>query len=541
MKLQLRVHITILCWCAYIFAYAGTQTDLGQIYLRADSALSAGDYSKNLEHTLQALRSVETSGNCIELAEANRRLGIAYDYLQNKPSAWHYLFQSYQIASTCSGADSIRMRSARYIGAMYYGVQKGDSCIYFLKESVNLMLKFGFTAEAASAFGMMGEAYSTIIRDTALAVQSYQQSIRLARKSGDRQALGYALFRYGCHLAREGSCIEGKPFIDSSYIIFTQLHDEEGMRWALNGKAYAESRCGSGELVYTYMSRLRDISDSLFRAEAAKQSANYAALYEKEKQDNAIKTLEQRTQKQRILAIGVITGLLLLAAIGWLAMNRRSLRNKQRAEQQLYQMQLNSYREVLEAENKERKRIAAELHDSLGQLLSAARMQVSMADGDNETLKKAGDVIDEAAREVRQISHNLMPASLQELGLSAALRQLVRMMSPTGQPVISLQLEAYSPQTEDREMALYRMAQELLANSIRHGKAAHIVLKLEVSSKELQLSLSDDGKGFELQKISFTEGIGLKNIRARAEMMHGRLEFDSTPGKGSNFRIYLPL
>jgi|GEM_PF-5092598 len=539
--------ILLLCFLGmYAFSAAALPADdpVRRLFVLADSSLVYEDYPQHLQYCLEAMEQAERLGDCRLISESYRRMGVACDYLKDREQAFTWINKAYQKGKACQ-QDTLVMRAARYLGALYYGIQKGDSCVHFLQESADLMLQHGFTAEAASAHGMLGEANSTILRDLGQAEVHYRRSIRLARQSGNQTAMGYALFRYGCHLARNERCSQGRPFIDSCYAIFKNLNDAEGIRWALHGLAFAESRCGSAIKVYDHLTAIQSVSDSLFRAETARQSARYQALYEKEKQERAIAALELRSKQWRAYAFSAVAALVLLTAVGWLLLTRRNLRRARRAEQAMYRVKLDSFRQVLESETNERKRIASELHDSLGHLLSAARMHLSMATTADPAVLRSAEIVDEAAREVRHISHNLMPASLQELGLVAALRQMQRNLSPGGIPVITLQIEGYTPQPDDREMALYRMAQEMLNNSIRHGKAEHIHVQLRISGTELLLAVEDDGQGFDAQRRSESsadsDGIGLKTLAARVEMLKGRLDIESRPGAGCKVRLYLPV
>lgn len=535
---------SLLLYFLWLFASlqlkSQNSSKIQELFLLADTSLENGDYPQSLQYNLEAMQLAEAGNNCTLLADSYRRVGIVYNYLINREASLPYLYKSYHEAKSCQ-ADTVLMRSARYLGAMYFGTQQADSAIHYLTESAHLMLKYGYLAEAASAYGMLGESYSQILHDLTNAEKNYRESQRLARLSGDPIALGYALFRFGCHLARNERCPEGRPLIDSSYVLFKQEGDMEGQKWALNGKAFAESRCGDPILVYTYMNDAQIVQDSIFRKETATQAAHFEALYEKEKQDHAIAGLQQKNRLQMMWLISGIGGVVLLAALGYLLINRRSLRKQQLAEQELYALRLTSYREVMDAENKERRRIASELHDSLGQLLSAARMNLSMVNTTDEqpSLMQANKVIDEAAREVRHISHNLMPASLQELGLPAALRQMARNMSPQGQPAIHLDLDQYLSATDDIEMSVYRMVQEMITNSIRHGKAGQIWVHLSCQQQMLHLSVKDNGTGMEVNRA--TDGIGLRNLRARTELMKGQLEIISESGKGTEVMIHLPL
>ncbi|MBI1191562.1 MAG: hypothetical protein GC205_00115 [Bacteroidetes bacterium] len=560
--MPLRSPLTLLLVWVFLSAAAIAQVNdqVRRLYALADSSLEYGDYSQHLQYCFEAMELAEEQRDCSNQSESYRRMGVAYDYLKDGQQAFYWINKAYQKGKACQ-EDTLVMRAARYLGALYYGIQNGDSCIHFLQESADMLLRHGYQAEAASAHGMLGEANSTIVRNMQRAEFHYRRSILLARQSGDQTANGYALFRYGCHLARNERCEQGRPYIDSCYEIFKTLNDAEGIQWALNGLAFAESRCGSATKVYDHLTAIQRVSDSLFRLETARQTARFQALYEREKQEREIAALQLKTRQFRTYALAALAGLLLLAAVGWQWFARRNLRREQLAEQELYQVKLHSFQQVLESENNERRRIASDLHDSLGHLLSAARMQLSMVASDEPFVQRTAEIVDEAAREVRHISHNLMPASLQELGLPAALRQMVRNMSPGGEPVISLETEGYSPQPEDREMVLYRMAQEMLTNSIRHGKANHIHVRLLAAQAEIFLAVDDDGRGFDAGNatagnvasgnatagevtvggVTETDGIGIKTMMARVEMLKGRIEIESKLGGGSKVRIYLPL
>lgn len=539
MSISARIFLIVYSF-ASICSLAQKAINLEENRRLADSCMLQQDYSAYLDFSLQAVKLADQSRDCRLKSEYYYRLAIGYDYIKNRESAFEWLYKAKAMVDDCVGADTTYMHIARYLGAMHYGIQQGDSCIFYLKLSSEIMLKEGYLAEAASAYGMLGEAYSTIVNDPKSAVWHYLESIRLAQLANVQKSLGYAYFRYGCHLARNNECILGKPFIDSSYAIFRQLQDSEGMRWALNGKAFAESRCGSGIAVYNHFTEIQRINDSIFQAETAERIARYETLFGKEKREQEIVMLEARTRSIKIFTAIGIGFLLLLVAVGYLILARRNLQRQHQAESALHEAQLKGYHDVLDAENKERQRIASELHDSLGQLLSAARMNLSLLDMDQPMIKKASAVIDEAAREVRHISHNLMPASLKELGLPAALKQMCRTMCPNDHPQILMDLNTYCAQSEDREMALYRMIQELLTNSIRHGQARTIHIKLSCDKDILSLVIADDGIGFDIYNPN-GEGLGLKNIRTRCELMKGRFEFTSSKQQGSTFCIYLPL
>jgi signal transduction histidine kinase len=200
---------------------------------------------------------------------------------------------------------------------------------------------------------------------------------------------------------------------------------------------------------------------------------------------------------------------------------------------------------IIEGEEKERKRLARELHDGLGAVLATVKMQISGIQRKfptvqtSETYQKAESLIDDACRTVREVSHDLMPYVLEQQGLFSAIEEMCQNLSrqhDTSFDFISFGDEA---QLNDvLTITLYRITQELLKNILKHAEATEVIVQLTIEDEEIMLIVEDDGKGFDtsLQK----KGIGLDNIYSRTAYLKGTLDIDSTIGQGSTFTILLP-
>ena len=133
-----------------------------------------------------------------------------------------------------------------------------------------------------------------------------------------------------------------------------------------------------------------------------------------------------------------------------------------------------------------------------------------------------------------------MPASLKELGLIAALRQMARTMSVEGRLDIIFEHHNYNPQSGDREIAISRIIQELVTNIIKHASPDRIQIDVRVEDQTIVIMVADNGKGFDATQLEQTSGIGMKNIAARINLLKGTIHIQSEPGKGSTFTIALP-
>lgn len=246
--------------------------------------------------------------------------------------------------------------------------------------------------------------------------------------------------------------------------------------------------------------------------------------------------------------------LLLALGLGWLVVRyqRRQLRRQKQTAQVHETAQQEALAAALVAQEDERQRIAAELHDGVGTILALAKLHL-YAPG-HPPAPEASALIDQAVAEVRRISRNLQPATLQQLGLGQALRALVQAVPPASDGRGSeVHLEQEGPVGRlipSHELMVYRIAQELLANGLVHAHAPHIVLRVSTGPGLLTLTYSDDGRGFDLAALEElpppgphgqSVGMGLINLRSRVAVLGGRLYYHSEPGVGTRVEAMLPV
>jgi len=201
-------------------------------------------------------------------------------------------------------------------------------------------------------------------------------------------------------------------------------------------------------------------------------------------------------------------------------------------------------RTALHAQEAERLRVAQELHDEIGQTLTAVTIKAERAaDGDAgaaaEALRQVADAVRESLDEVRRIARELRPEALDDLGLVNALIALCNRMSSEDGPLIKRELHANLPLPEEVELVLYRVAQESITNAIRHADADTISLWLEADSDVVSLRVRDDGDGMPRRLPSGTSGIS--GMRERALLVGGRFSIESVPTRGTEVRLIVPL
>jgi two-component system, NarL family, sensor histidine kinase UhpB len=189
---------------------------------------------------------------------------------------------------------------------------------------------------------------------------------------------------------------------------------------------------------------------------------------------------------------------------------------------------------ALAAQEGERRRIALELHDEVGQALTAAMLRLDGAEAET-----ARETLREALEEVREIARRLRPEALDDLGLSNSLRALVASMARSARLDVSPEIDPELPElTAEQELVVYRVAQEALTNAVRHSGATRIRFSLTSRSRELVLEVEDDGRGFD--PAQERDGSGILGMRERALLVRAGLEIDSAPGEGTSVRLRVP-
>jgi signal transduction histidine kinase len=203
------------------------------------------------------------------------------------------------------------------------------------------------------------------------------------------------------------------------------------------------------------------------------------------------------------------------------------------------------FAEITIREN-ERKRIAGDLHDSLGPLLSAVKLNISSVDIDNaadrEVLDKTARYLDEIIGSLRRISHDLLPGTLERRGLLEAIREFISQVKTRQSVNIQLYVVKEISVPKEKEIHIFRMIQEIIHNTIKHARANNLQIGFSEEGGHILCLTKDDGCGFDKEKaLSGSNGLGLRSLESRCEILGGILTLDSSPGGGTNYFIKIPI
>lgn len=202
---------------------------------------------------------------------------------------------------------------------------------------------------------------------------------------------------------------------------------------------------------------------------------------------------------------------------------------------------------VVNAQEKERAEIGKELHDNVNQILSTARLYLELARSDeNERINlinRSYDNIYDAINEIRSISRSLVPPSIGDLGLIESIEDLVENIRATKKLYIEF---CYAGDIDDllgqkQKLMLFRVIQEQVNNVLKHANANNIIIELMIDGHMINLAVSDDGKGFDVEEVKNNKGVGLQNIASRTELFNGKINIVTAPNKGCKLNIHVPI
>lgn len=258
--------------------------------------------------------------------------------------------------------------------------------------------------------------------------------------------------------------------------------------------------------------------------------------------------MNQKTQERVNMLLFSLGGLLLITIVGLLYFQNRIKSGQLKLHEAQREQQIISMRSMLEGQEKERSRIARDLHDGLGNLLSSLKvnfgsLQINFDDTNSKKIYgTASEMIDEACTEVRKIAHEMMPQSLKKLGLRKAVEDLVVKMDAVHEFSAELHVHGAEQTFDDNtNVMLFRIIQEVLNNIVKYAQAHEVSVQMVYGEEWFDLTIEDDGIGFDPHSANAEKGMGLKSIAFRTEFIGGTYDLNSRMGVGTLVTINIPL
>lgn len=312
------------------------------------------------------------------------------------------------------------------------------------------------------------------------------------------------------------------------------------------------------EKAYVYNEQYIQLKDSLSQMFEAEKIADIEAKYNKLENENKIKelTIEKQAtllnQRKNMLFLLLLSfALICVLTVTYFIWKNLKNQKKITAQKEINHFQkLNNLKRekeieimqtMINVEEAERKRVARDLHDSIGSKLSALKIIFANTQNKNDyNDSRINTILETSIAELRQISYNLVPESLLKLGLEKALGDLCFTLRSD---IVSIEFHSYEIDNSmplTTQTNIFRIVQELLNNALKHSKATQILVSCSQNGNRFYISIEDNGVGFDISVIEENQGLGIKNIKSRIELLHGSLDCESSSG-GTSYNIELDV
>lgn len=511
-----------------------------------------GNYEKSTGYFIEALKINETANNEKGIAMNCNNLSIAYRKMNRLDKALEYQLRSLKIKEKIKDTKGIAY-SLGNIANIYYDKKDTLKTIQYYKKVLSLEKDIQDDMIIANAYNSLGVIY----RDQKKyepAIKYLNLSLSYKRRIRNETIMSTTYSNLGVTYLAMNEIDKAEASFKKALEIAKISKDKDDLRDANDGLAMVYAKKNDLQKSLDHLQEAEKFKDSIYNIESSRAVTEMQTKYETEKKETSIKLLQKenelkdvRNRNTIILSVSIVAILLISSLLAYLFIRFKQQQKTEEANKRMEQQRLDA---IILAQEEERKRISAELHDSVGQMLSAARLNVSLLQHDNSAhlennpkFEAALSLLDRSCQEVRSMSHNMMPGILVNTGLKDALQELVHSINSSG----ALKIKTDTTELDKRlapntEVHLYRIIQEVLNNIIRHSGATEVQLQFQKEKSELRITIEDNGKGFNVQRLKQSKGNGWNNIQTRLYVLKGDIEIDSQENrKGTVVFITIPL
>lgn len=528
-----------------------------QIRIRATANLAfvvgqKGFPQQELDLLLSMVPDIERMRDSSAMAVVYHNIGAKFLNLEEYPKAYPYLLRSSEMLK--------RTRLVESLGFNYLNIAH---CLQNM-DSLPQMKRYLDLAKAS--FEKMPDSdewshYYTYYGEYLLAMKKYPEAIRSYREAeqlAQRKKQWYRMDNIwlGLHQVYFATkdYARSREVLTAYYQSAVQRQVAPNRLKALKDLATVEEKSGNYGQAYHYLNQYQQLSDSLREDEVEVQLNDLEKKFQTAQKQKQILQLQNTTKQQQLdlqqsqfvtyfLLAGIVALLILLTLAYLLYRNTRrvaqqkELLHGQKLKELEQEKQLATYSAMLEGQEQERKRIARDLHDGLGGMLAGVKLRLSDLAGKTQPplpdmeLYKVINQLDHSVHELRRIARNMMPETLLQFGLEAALKDLCDSIQNDQTKVVFQPYNLSKAIAQADQIMVYRIVQELVANAVKYAEARQVLVQCIQENSTLHITVEDDGSGFDTTKPS--KGMGIANVRNRVEHLKGSLDISSQTNVGT--------
>lgn len=501
-------------------------------------------YDKAIGHYIQSLTISQELHDSLASARTLANIGNIYFEQKDAARALQYYLDALSLLDSAKHGLSISGISV-FASDACQALKQYDQAERYLRRSLALTRKLNLPNSEAYALESLGILHFNR-KQVNHAIAAFQKALTLHRSLDVWLSQESVLLQLSeCYL-HTGQLRDARDMLDEGRLIAEKHHHAMGMRNVYLMMSRLDSAQGNFRSALAHYQRSVHYKDSLFTVEKAKAVEEVNKKFEAREKGRIIAEQERIIGQQRTKELFFLTliGILVSSAcvIYFFIRRRQRLKHDIQQEQQRKEKLL----AIVIAQEQMQQKIARDLHDGFAQIFAAAKINLESVKAMSTSpvlsgkLQETASIIDQAILDARTISHQLLPYSLEKHGLITAIQELLDRNPKKGNEEYIFKHGAITGRYKNTlEINVYRIVQELINNIIKHAAARRIQIFLSQQHQHLVLSVSDDGKGFDVKHT--TSGAGLLNIESRLQSLHGVMRIESQPGMGTTTVVEIPL
>ncbi len=559
------------------------------------------DYEKAVEYCLKTIDIANKHKNQQQVAKSYRALFNLYHNLRKYDLAVKYGIYSTKLSESIGDTLNIAINYGNLCW-LYMDLKQYPKAVYYGEKGIEAGRKYNDIKGMLISINNTALAYRELNNDLK-ALQLFELQLSVAYKEniprsvhkalanlcivysdmGDKVNLNKYTEEYNSFIAKSGVLMNSKDkcyghlinaynFTFKEEFKLAEKEIKEGIKIAeedslpdplmdlyqlYSSLKYAEHDFKSGEY---YLNKYDSVDQSIFDEELSFYSLDLETKYETQKKENEILKQQQQLKKRKFLNIFLIGSIVILSILSFLLFRyfkqRNVLLEKEKIiqEQKITELenekQLEATDAILKIQEEERSRIAKDLHDGLGGLLSGVKYSLNnmkeniiLSSENALSFERTVDILDSGIQELRRVAHNMMPENLVKFGLDTALKDYCSTITKTN--ALQINYSSFGMDNYNADMnvsvSVYRVIQELINNTMKHAKATESIVQISNENQLLHITVEDNGKGFDVKNISNFKGAGWSNIQNRIAYLKGTINIDSSEKIGTSVIIEIPL
>lgn len=512
-----------------------TWRDIGKAYL------TKGDYDSASYYFDKAAIALTPIGKQDTLANDYTQLANTYTKLKNYDKALE-LYNKVVECAPKTGSRRALMNALKQLGVLYETKHNYREALDYYRQAFDINDSLDFaqkTKENTSetySHAFMTDVMGNIKHKTE-SEQEILKTIDIKRSLNDTLAITINYFNLGLLYKSKKMHPQALDALETCLNFAAQIHYTDMQSSAVNEIADLYERTGNYRQALIYLKKHSTIN-TLSKTKNSKTIDELQTRYEITQREDQLLQQQFEITKRNYWVTGTFIIVLLMLLIGFIYYKQTQLRQRNIA-----------MKAIIETEESERRRIAQDLHDSVSQTMSAAKINLAVIgaelpfvnDDQKKRFEKAINMVDDGFKEVRTISHNMMPWALNETGLAQVVKQFLSNIETDAMAINFFSKGFDVPFDDTTEIILYRVLQESVHNVMKHANADRLDISLIKDDENISLTIEDNGKGFDTTNPDIYKGMGLNNLKSRINFLKGKVELDSQVGKGTLVSVYVPI